>query len=162
MSMVKRRGRSQRFRIPIKFPKGRRKTPLQASTLKIGEVSKISQIPIVTLRFYENEGLIQSFKADENRKSSHRRFSRSIFLHLDFIRVCRSAGISIPQIKSILKLYRGYKVPSKVNMAALRRSIDLIRDQRNGLARIEKMLLYRLRHPEVDLEELFERKPEMF
>ncbi len=160
--MVKRQKRSQIFKIPIKFRKGRRKTPLQASTLKIGEVSKISEIPVVTLRFYENEGLIQSFKVDENRKSSHRRFSQSVFLHLDFIKACRSAGISIPQIKSIVKLYRGYKVPSKVNMAALRRSIDLIRGQRESLARIEKMLLYRLRHPEADLEELFERKPEMF
>ena len=159
---MKRRDRSQSVIIPIKFKRRRRKTPLQASTLKIGEVSKISEIPIVTLRFYENEGLIQSFKADENRKSSHRRFSRSIFLHLDFIRVCRSAGLSIPQIKSILKLYRGYKVPSKVNMAALRRSIDLIRTQKSILTRIEKLLLYRLRHPGADLDELFERKPDIF
>lgn len=159
---MKRRNCTQSIRIPIKSVEERHKTSLRDSTLKIGEVAKISDIPIVTLRFYENEGLIQSFAADKKQKYRHRRFPSSVFLHLELIKVCRSAGVSIPQIKSLMKLYRGYKLPSKVNMSALRRSIDLIREQKRKLSRIEKALLYRLRHPEENLDELFEKKPDLF
>lgn len=55
-----------------------------------------------------------------------------------------------------MKLYRGFKVPSMVKMSALKRSIDLVRDQRNRLGQIEKVLLYRLRNPAGDIEDLLE------
>lgn len=125
-------------------------------TIKIGKVSKKSGIPVVTLRFYEKMGLITSVQNAETRVSTHRRFAPSILIHLDFIKLCRASGFSIPQIRSLMKLYRGFKVPSTVKMSALKRSIDLVRDQRNRLSQIEKVLLFRLRNPEGDIEDLIE------
>ncbi len=154
--MRRRRNRSYNMVIPIKFGKSKRKTPFLASTLKIGEVSKKSGIPVVTLRFYEKEELIESLNTIETRNSSHRRFGPFVFLYLDFIKLCRASGFSIPEIKSLVKLYKGFKTPSKSRMAALKRSIDLVRDQKSRLAKIEKALLYRMRNPEGDLEELLE------
>lgn len=146
--MRKRTHRSQIFGISVKVKRNRQKTPIQASTIKIGQVSKKSGIPIVTLRFYENEGLIQAVKSTETNRSSHRRFAADVFTQLDFIRFCRNAGFSIPEIKSLLRLYRGFKVPSKSRMSALKRSIEMVREQKKHLSRIERVLLYRLRHPE--------------
>ena len=143
----------------MKSVEAKAKEPGAGATLKIGEVSKKSGIPVVTLRYYENVGLIESLSESKFKKSTHRWFSRNVFLQLEFIKVCRAAGFSIPQIKGLIKLYRGFKVPSKPKMAALKRSIDLVRDQQIRLSRIEKALLHRLRHPEDDLSELFEMNP---
>lgn len=160
--MQKRRNRTQSIAIPLKSVEARAKESEQASTLKIGEVAKKSGIPVVTLRYYENEGLIKSLDDSQFKRTTHRWFSRNVFLQLEFIKICREAGFSIPQIKSLTKLYRGFKVPSKAKMAALKRSIDLIRDQKVRLSRIEKALLRRLRDPEDDLDDLFEQTREMF
>lgn len=160
--MNMRRIRSQSIAIPIKFGKSSTKTPFQESTLKIGQVSKKSGIPVVTLRFYEIEGLIEGVKSDETRGSTHRRFASVVFHHLDFIKLCRASGFSIPEIKSLMKLYRGFKTPSKVKMAALTRSIDLVRDQKSRLASIEKALLFRLRHPDGDLEDALKDRFDFF
>lgn len=160
--MAKRQNRSQPIDISIKYPKGRRKTPHQTSTFKIGEVAKISHIPVVTLRNYENQGLIQSVVVDELRGSNHRRFSKNILLELEFIQVCRSTGFSIPQIKSLMKLFRGFRVPSKARMSALRRSIDLINEQMKKLQKIEKILRCRTRHPDESLTKLLQKFPELF
>ncbi|MCC7405023.1 MAG: MerR family DNA-binding transcriptional regulator [Bdellovibrionales bacterium] len=139
-----------------KSRKSARRTPTKAGTLKIGTVSKKSGIPVVTLRFYEQMGLITSVQNAETRLSTHRRFAPAILIHLDFIKLCRASGISIPQIRSLMKLYRGFKVPSSVKMSALKRSIDLVRDQRSRLGQIEKVLLFRLRNPEGDIEDLLD------
>lgn len=160
--MVKRRNRSQDIDISIKYRKVRSKTPHQRSTLKIGEVSKIIGIPVVTLRLYENEGLIQSINNSDSRRSTHRRFAQNVFIYLELIRVCRSAGLSIAQIKGLLKLFRGFNLPSKPQMSALKRSIDLIRDQQKKLARIERALHRRLRSPEMEIDALFEEDPDLF
>ena len=156
--MRKSQNRSQPIAIPMKYRKRRKKTPFQASTLKIGEVAKKTGIPIVTLRFYEKEGLIESLNTTESQKSSHRRFSPAVFLYLDFIKLCRDSGFSLAEIRDVLKLYRGFKTPSRGKMLALKRSIDLVREQKGRLARVERALLHRLRNPEADIEELFEIK----
>lgn len=142
-------------RLSRKNAKSKGRTPFQNSTLKIGELSKKSGIPVVTLRFYEIEGLIRSAKSTENRHSSHRRFHPSVLGELEFIKNCRAAGFSIPEIESIMKLYRGFKTPAKPKMAALRRTIEVIRERKQRLDSMEKVFMKRLRDPETPVGELF-------
>lgn len=144
-----------RFRIPKETDKVEGRTPLQNSTLKIGELSKKSDIPVVTIRSYEIEGLIRPVRTAENRDSTHRRFNPSVIGELEFIKSCRAAGFSIPEIKSVMKLYRGFKAPSRPKMAALRRTVDVIRERKLRLDAIERIFLKRLRDPEAPADELF-------
>lgn len=132
-----------------------RRTPLQNSTLKIGELSKRSSIPVVTLRFYEIEGLIRPVKTAENRHSTHRRFLLQTLTELEFIKSCRAAGFSIPEVKSVMKLYRGFKTPAKANMAAIRRTLETVRERKRRLEAIERIFLKRLREPEAPVDDLF-------
>lgn len=115
-----------------------------------------SFLAVVTLRYYEKERLIGAFQNAETKLSTHRRFESAVLVHLDFIKVCRASGFSIPEIRSLMSLYRGFKVPSKPRMAALKRSIDLVREQKTRLTKIEKVLLYRFRNPDGDIEEAVE------
>ena len=126
--------------------------------IKIGEISKKSGIPVVTLRFFENERLIQPIS---NSRSNHRRYHATVLTDLDFIRVCRNSGFSIAETRSLMRHWRGFKLPSKTGMNALKRSIDTIRAQKAGLDVIERILLSRLRDPERDVEELLSEEPEI-
>ncbi len=154
--MAKNGKRTQNSEIAGKSRKSSRKTPTKATTLKIGEVSRKSGIPVVTLRYYEKERLIAAFQNAETKISTHRRFALPVLVHLDFIKLCRASGFSIPEIRSLMRLYRGFKIPSKSRMAALKRSIDLVREQKARLTKIEKVLLYRFRNPEGDIEDVFD------
>lgn len=144
--MAKRSHRSQSIRIPIKIRKRPKKTPFQTATLKIGEVSKKTGIPVVTLRFYEKSNLLLTVA--EKKNSAHRRFSSEVYRDLDLIAICRKAGFSIPETRDLMRLYRGFKLPSKAKMTALRRSIEAIREQKRRLSQLERILLHRQRHPE--------------
>ena len=133
----------------------RLKTPLQLSTLKIGELSKKSAIPIVTLRFYEKEGIIRAVRTTETAETNHRRFEPSVVGELEFLKAARAAGFSIPEIKSIIKLYRGFQLPAKPKLAALRRTIDVIRERKHRLEVLERLFVKRLRDPETPADEIF-------
>jgi DNA-binding transcriptional MerR regulator len=140
------------------YVKRKGNTRYVATTLKIGEISEKSGIPVVTLRFFEKERLIWS-AADP--KSGQRRFSPTVLTDLDFIKLCRNSGFTIPETRSMMKLWQGFKLPSKTNMGALKRSIDSIRRQMRGLEAVEKILLFRLQNPDGDIEVLLMDEPEL-
>ena len=62
--------------------------------LDIGEVAKRSGIPVSTLRFYEEKGLI----ASEGRRGLRRLFDAGVVERLALISVGRAAGFSLGEI----------------------------------------------------------------
>lgn len=69
------------------------------TVLSVGEVSKRSGVPISTLHFYEQKGLIY---ADRNR-GNQRRYSRDILRRLSIIKVATELGFNLNQISDLLK-----------------------------------------------------------
>jgi MerR family redox-sensitive transcriptional activator SoxR len=157
--MVKCRNRSQILDIPIRYKTKRLLSPEQENSLKIGQVALKAQIPIVTVRFYQEQGLISTIKLSGKKDSNHRRFAPSVFSELDFIKLCRISGFSIPEIKSLMKLYKGFVPPSRNHMKAIQRSIEGIRRQKQGLDAIEKILRFRMRNPQGEIDELLLDEP---
>jgi len=75
--------------------------------LSVGEVSKRAGVPVSTLHYYEEEGLIASWRTPAN----HRRFDRSELRRIAIIRVAQSVGVPLSEIKQALDgLPRGKKV----------------------------------------------------
>jgi len=144
-----------------KFPYARKKTVFQKTTLKIGEISKKSGVPIVTLRFYENEGLIRPVR-NPAKDSTHRRYYSSVYAELEFIKLCRASGFSLPEIRSMLKIYRGFKPPAKLMMNSIYRTIDQIRTRMKSLNELERILVLRLQNPAEDIAALIDEDPEIF
>lgn len=138
----------------------RRKTPLHTATLKIGEVAKKVGMPIVSVRFYEIAKLITPVKIP-GKTTGHRRFLPSVLGEIEFIQTCRSAELSLPEIKSLMKLVRGFKPPSKPRMQAVLRSIEAIRLRTRKLEEIERILMLRLGDPESDIEKLIAEDSEI-
>lgn len=63
--------------------------------LAVGELAKRTGVAISTLHFYENKGLIKSFR----NSSNHRRYPRDMIRVITVIKIAQSAGISLAQIK---------------------------------------------------------------
>lgn len=66
----------------------------------IGEVSRLHNISVQTLRYYDKIGLFKPKVI--NKKSNYRYYSMEQFLQLDIIKYCKSIGLPLEQIKSLI------------------------------------------------------------
>lgn len=71
--------------------------------LTTGDMARLSQTTLRTVRFYEAEGLI---RAMERGDGDHRRFARSELHKLQIISDLRESGLSLKQIKDLIDLKR--------------------------------------------------------
>ena len=66
--------------------------------LSVGEVAKRSGASIATLHYYEDKGLIQSWRSSGNQ----RRYKRSVLRRIAIIRIAKRAGIPLRTIREHL------------------------------------------------------------
>ncbi|MFA9431792.1 redox-sensitive transcriptional activator SoxR [Egicoccus sp. AB-alg2] len=69
-----------------------------ADELAVGAVAERSGVPVSTLHFYEEKGLI----ASRRTSAGHRRYPRHVLRRLAFIRVAQRVGLSLEQIRAAL------------------------------------------------------------
>lgn len=68
--------------------------------LSIGEVSKRTGIPVKTLRFYSDEGIVPP---SGRTRSNYRLYSEADVVRLDLVRTLREAGVGLEAIRSVLR-----------------------------------------------------------
>jgi MerR family transcriptional regulator, copper efflux regulator len=74
--------------------------------LQIGQVAAQSQVPIKTIRYYEELGLLKSSERTEGR---FRLFSPNTIARISFIKRLQKLGLSLQEIAEILGVYdRGF------------------------------------------------------
>jgi DNA-binding transcriptional MerR regulator len=74
--------------------------------LQIGELSRRSGLPVKTLRYYEEIGLIQAVNRSQG---GFRQFSPGCLDRLSFIKEAKAIGLTLAQIGQILSIYdRGH------------------------------------------------------
>jgi DNA-binding transcriptional MerR regulator len=66
--------------------------------MDIGQVSKLSKLPVSTLRYYEQKGLIQSI----GRHGLRRYFAQDVLERLTLISLGRNADLSLDEIGTML------------------------------------------------------------
>lgn len=69
--------------------------------VKIGELAKLADCQVVTIRYYEKEGLLQDPVRTEG---GYRLYREADVERLKFIRHCREHGMSLAEIKTLLGL----------------------------------------------------------
>ncbi|MDR1871873.1 MAG: Cd(II)/Pb(II)-responsive transcriptional regulator [Deltaproteobacteria bacterium] len=69
--------------------------------IKIGELAHLVGVQVVTIRYYEKEGLLDKPQRTPN---GYRTYRRTDVDRLRFIRHCRDHGMAIEDIKFLLKL----------------------------------------------------------
>src|SRR3954462_13809143 len=91
-------------------------TPPEAGdALTIGEVAKRCGVAASALRFYEEQGLIDSQRTD----SGHRRYPRAIIRRIAFIVFAQRIGLSLEEIRAELAKLPRNRVPERRDWAKL-------------------------------------------
>lgn len=75
---------------------------VEAKPKLIGSVAKESGVPIKTIRYYEELGLL---KAAGRTEGGYRLFDGDIFTRLSFIKRAQSLGLSLAEIKEFLDVH---------------------------------------------------------
>jgi DNA-binding transcriptional MerR regulator len=83
---------------------GGRDDGLPEGWLTTGEMARLSQTTLRTVRFYESEGLISACAREDG---SHRKFAPSELKKLQIISDLREAGLSLQEIKGLMALKGG-------------------------------------------------------
>ena len=66
----------------------------------IGEVSKLFNLPIKTIRYYDEKGVLKP--AYINPSTNYRYYSREQFISIDIIKYCKLIGMSLEEIKELI------------------------------------------------------------
>jgi MerR family transcriptional regulator, copper efflux regulator len=77
--------------------------------LKIGEVASQSGLPVKTIRYYEEIGLLAP--TVKRSESGYRLFDNQVLNRLAFIKRSQSFGLSLNEIKTILNLHDRGQLP---------------------------------------------------
>ena len=64
--------------------------------MRIGELARLSDCDVETIRFYEREGLLAAPAREAN---GYRSYTEAHLVQLNFIRHCRSLGIGLPEVR---------------------------------------------------------------
>ena len=67
----------------------------------IGEISKLTNVPIQTLRYYDKMGLLKPSYI--NKQNNYRYYSLNQFIKIDLLKQCKLMGLSLKEIEELLK-----------------------------------------------------------
>jgi len=102
--------------------------------MRIGELGRQSDLPVKTLRYYEELGLIQS----ENRtEGGFRQFSPACLPRLSFIKQAKALGLSLQEIHHILNIHDQGEMPCREVRQTLQDKINEIEQRINELTQLK-------------------------
>jgi MerR family transcriptional regulator, copper efflux regulator len=99
--------------------------------LKIGEVANESGLPVQTIRYYEELGLLAP--SVQRSRSRYRLFHESVFNRLAFIKRSQSLGLSLAEIGEILAVRDRDKIPCDVVKELLLHKLESVSEQIKAL-----------------------------
>ncbi|MEC4895762.1 MAG: heavy metal-responsive transcriptional regulator [Oscillatoria sp. PMC 1051.18] len=106
--------------------------------LKIGEVAKSSGLPVKTIRYYDDFGLLTPVV--QRSPSGYRLFQEPVFNRLAFIKRAQSLGLDLKEIKDILEVHDAGKLPCGVLKEHLLTKLKVIQEQIEALELLQQEL----------------------
>jgi DNA-binding transcriptional MerR regulator len=111
-----------------------------APSLRIGEVARRTGLPVKTIRYYCDEGLLQP---KDRSTGGYRLFDEENLAELTIIRALRAMDVSIPELARILEVRRSgvcncslLKGSIADKMASIDQRISELRTMKDELARL--------------------------
>lgn len=103
----------------------------------IGELSRLADVNIETIRYYEKIGIMPN---PPRNSSGYRIYSAPHFERLSFVRRSRELGFSQPEVRKLLTLVdeHAYTCAEVKEMTA--RQLSNVRDKIKDLSKLEKVL----------------------
>lgn len=107
---------------------------VQEKSKQIGVVAKESGVPIKTIRYYEELGLLKSSGRTEG---GFRLFNTDVLARLHFIKRAQSLGLALAEIKEFLNVHDEGELPCEHIKIKLEDKVQAIDDQ------IQQLLILR-------------------
>jgi DNA-binding transcriptional MerR regulator len=104
----------------------------------IGELSKRTGVKVPTIRYYEQQGLIE---APHRSAGNQRRYEPDTLSQLRFIKHARDLGISLDDIRQLIDLSTNPDKPCSEADKIARENLIAVQDKIACLRRLEKELL---------------------
>ncbi|MBW4521963.1 MAG: heavy metal-responsive transcriptional regulator [Scytolyngbya sp. HA4215-MV1] len=111
---------------------------VQETPRLIGAIAKESHIPVKTIRYYEELGLLQSTRRTEG---GFRLFPPDTISRLSFIKRAQSLGLSLSEIKEFLDIYDRGNLPCDHVKVKLNNKIAEIDQQLQQLQILKQELI---------------------
>ncbi|TWG88169.1 Cd(II)/Pb(II)-responsive transcriptional regulator [Cupriavidus gilardii J11] len=105
--------------------------------MRIGELARRSGCDVDTIRYYEREGLLDAPQREDN---GYRRYGGAHLVQLNFVRHCRSLGMSLSDVRRLRDFERNPGAACDDINALLDRQIEQIHAQRLALETLEQQL----------------------
>lgn len=103
----------------------------ETGLLKIGEVAASSHLPIKTIRYYEEIGLLTP--TVHRSESNYRLFEPTVLGRLAFIKRSQSLGLSLREIQDILMVYDQGQLPCDDVKQNLQEKVQQVTEQIESL-----------------------------
>lgn len=113
-------------------------TAVAGKLLKIGEVAGSSGLPVKTIRYYEDLGLLSTVAI--RSESGYRLFNLQVLRRLDFIKRAQSLGMSLKEIQLFLLIHDRGKLPCSELKQHLEAKIEAIANQIQALETLRSEL----------------------
>lgn len=105
--------------------------------MKIGELARWARCQTVTIRYYEKMGLLSGTRRDAN---GHRIYDENDVERLRFILHCRNHGISLSDIRTLLKMRSEPGQTGGEAVLIIRKQIENLKRQRMSLDELIRSL----------------------
>lgn len=110
---------------------------MNGQAITIGELAERSGVATSAIRFYEEQGLINSGRTS----GGHRQYRRDTLRRVAFIRAAQSVGLNLSEIRSALETLPGQRTPTKKDWERLSRAWQpLIQERIDGLIALRDQL----------------------
>lgn len=109
-----------------------------AYSLKIGDVAEGSGLPVKTLRYYEEIGLLSP--TVERAASGYRLFTPQVLNRLAFIRRAQALGLTLTEIQQILAVHDQGDLPCGEVKQHLEAKLEAINEQLEALETLKSEL----------------------
>lgn len=110
----------------------------------IGTIARQAEVPIQTVRYYEEVGLVSR---PSRTDAGYRTYGPGTLDRLRFIKKAQHLGLSLGEIRGILKLSDGGKCPCGHVEEALRAKLKELRVKMQDLKAVENRILKVLKSP---------------
>ncbi|WP_073486878.1 MerR family transcriptional regulator [Streptoalloteichus hindustanus] len=107
---------------------------MTGDTLGIGDLARRTGVPVRTIRFYCDEGLLEPTRST----GGHRRFDSATVDRLNLVRRLRGLGMGLPSITDILAGQRSLTDAVAAERAALDREVAALAWRRSALRAVEE------------------------
>ena len=113
-------------------------TTVLGKWLKIGEVSALSSMPVKTIRYYEEMGLLTP--TVERSDTGYRLFQLKVLERLAFIKRAQSLGLRLQEIQELLALHDRGELPCPEVKQQLEAKVEAIAKQVSALETLQSEL----------------------